>query len=571
MEGEYWEIEQYVYDLSDDLDFILRGLDDECFEARQDDVPIYLTKGRIKTVNSLYLKTKRKGEHYKDITDVGGFRVLCLFEKDLLSVHAFLLKLYRRHRYVVNECIVYNWDEKSVFYAELYERTKSVYSYRAIPFKFTPKDKISGYRSIHYLLEKTYKGRVFKIEIQLRTIVQDVWGEIEHEIAYKKASVRPYVKESVRLLAKDLQNIDDLFSHLRAIQEKERGGDYYSNYKQGPKHILDYESKIIDKVFDNNNLKDKYDKYSQCLREYNRDSVSDKWLEKMRANLIDFKSELNLRRGEWEVDYWLSMEGAFIDFSECRYDEALGKYLSIEERLNKRYCVCFRIGEIYSIVGDMVASLAYFDKVERLVSLYGKDDYLNQYRIKMRLAMIYWSLGGGFIDTAIKKINDAERLYKKCRKKENDKGEMIFSDEDFSRLVNNLCYYYLEKYLYEKDNMDNKDKESYVNDCYVEANKKYRKLARIMKNGILNRNALDTASWFLYHKYNFNGEKKYLKQAVDLCLKMKEYENKTVYSIRSVNLQKDHVQEIMSKAEEVLGLNRKIELEFPIVKCYDKA
>ncbi|ACF45133.1 RelA/SpoT domain protein [Prosthecochloris aestuarii DSM 271] len=564
MEGTYWKIKKYLEKVSKELEAVLRDLDDECVKARENGVPIYLTKGRVKTLDSLYLKTKRKGDDYLDITDIAGFRVLCLFEKDLLSVHEFLLRLFNRD-YVAKKCIVYNWDELSPFYSELIRRAESVY--KRITFPIERKDKISGYRSIHYLVEKETRSRVFKMEVQLRTIAQDVWGEIEHEIAYKKASVRPYVKESVRLLAKDLQNIDDLFSHLRNIQEKELGGDYYSSYGQGPKNVLDYEANVIDEVFDNEKLRNLYDNYFDCLKGYNRDARGELWVREMRFNLSNIKGELKSRSEDCWVKYWLDMEEAFLDFCECRYDDALNKYLKVELEHKERYCVYFRIGELYSLVGDMVTSLAYFDKVENLISLYGKNDYLNQFRINMRLAMVYWSLGGGFIDTAIQNIDEAEKIYYKHKSKKDRNGEAIFFQEHYSKLINNLCYYYLERYLYAKENMGkDKEAESHLNDCYSAADKKYRKLSRIISGGNINRNTLDTASWFLYHKYLLTGEKKLLKKAMDLCLSMKEYENKTVYSIKSLNLQKDHVQEIMSKADEVLGLRRENKLGYPIVK-----
>ncbi|MBF0461116.1 MAG: hypothetical protein HQL87_06955 [Magnetococcales bacterium] len=46
-------------------------------------IPIYLTKFRVKNVESLFLKTRRKwkkGETHENFTDWGGLRVLVLFE-----------------------------------------------------------------------------------------------------------------------------------------------------------------------------------------------------------------------------------------------------------------------------------------------------------------------------------------------------------------------------------------------------------------------------------------------------------------------------------------------------------
>ena len=544
MNSGYWEIKEYLDSITKGLSLVLRRLDDDCFNARKDAVPIYLTKGRIKTLNSLYLKTKRKSEPYNEITDIGGFRILCLFEKDIPLVHVFLLKLFKKKSFYLKGCKIYNWDEDSEFYAELNKQLKEINGIIDIDHQI----RKSGYRSIHYNIEKRYREKVFKIEVQLRTIVQDVWGEIEHEIAYKKASVRPYVKQSVRILAKDLQNIDDLFSHLRDISDKEKSGELYSNYKQGPKHILDYEKDVIDDVFCDDELKLLHDKYISYLKKYNRDSISKSWISQIKCMQSEIYDKIKKRSSQKWVKYWINMEDAFVSFCESKYGDAISKYEKIEKKYYDRYCVFFRIGEIYSLSGDIVTSLAYFDKVEKLIKLYGKSDYLNQYRIKTRLAMVYWSLGGGFIGCAIEKINDAKEVYEKY------KSTGCFGEEDYYTLINNICYYYLEKYLVEKDDALDEVK---AKNLFAEADQKYEKLSNILKNRNISRNLMDTASWFLYNKYLITKDKKFLEEAKALCLKMREYENKTVYSIKSLNLQKDHIQEIMCAAEDVLKLRKK--------------
>lgn len=540
MENSYWEIKRYLSVIEKDLSAILRKLDDYCFKARSADVRIYLTKGRVKSLDSLYLKTKRKGVSHTEISDMGGFRVLCLFEKDIPDVHAFLLRLFKNKNYFLKECLVYNWDTESEFYGLLEKKLNEIDGI----IQLRPKKKKSGYKSIHYAVEKQYNKNLFKIEVQLRTIVQDAWGELEHEISYKKSSVRPYVRQSVKILSKDLQNIDDLFSHLRNLCDKETGGEIYSNYGVGPNNIFTYEPELIDLVFNDFELKSLSEDYWRLMEKYNRNSVAAEWILQVRDLLNIIYGKIKNRMTEKWVAYWYNMEFAFLLFCEGKYVEAKKEYMSlINNGYNDRYCVFFRIGEIYSLESDMVMALAYFDEVEHLIDIYKKSDYLNQFRIRMRLAFVYWALGDEFIDCAIEKIEKARECYDKNKKNGG------FTNTDYNKLINNGCWYYLDKYLIAVRSADGGDGD--INRLFADANQKYKVLSRVLQGENISRNMLDTAAWFLYNKFLVKKDIRYLKEAEKMCLKMREYENMTVFNIKSVNTQKDHVQEIMYEAQKI--------------------
>lgn len=80
-------------------------------------------------------------------------------------------------------------------------------------------DKESGYASIHYIArlkdsEVPEEKRPW-IEIQVRTLAEDVWGEIEHILGYKpnKRTAFP-VRRHFQILSTQLSTIDELFNLL---------------------------------------------------------------------------------------------------------------------------------------------------------------------------------------------------------------------------------------------------------------------------------------------------------------------------------------------------------------------
>ncbi|WP_314174741.1 GTP pyrophosphokinase [Streptomyces winkii] len=85
--------------------------------------------------------------------------------------------------------------------------------------------KPSGYRAIHINLctsvSTGLKRRVVTCELQIRTLLQDGWGELTHEDTYKPGSTPPVLVETLsRRMADLLAAVDDIAQDLR--QELDR-------------------------------------------------------------------------------------------------------------------------------------------------------------------------------------------------------------------------------------------------------------------------------------------------------------------------------------------------------------
>jgi len=103
------DVVNFYADHEGDIRVVLNGLETVVIEGRDKrEIPIYLTKQRVKSVNSLYLKTKRKTYASLDeVTDIAGLRILCLFEQDIFDVHQYLVGLLKHRHYMLTEFKIY--------------------------------------------------------------------------------------------------------------------------------------------------------------------------------------------------------------------------------------------------------------------------------------------------------------------------------------------------------------------------------------------------------------------------------------------------------------------------------
>ena len=167
----------------------------------------FVIKYRVKSFNSYYEKLIGliNSDEYKPITDMFALRIICPFLEDVD---------------IVSEIISSNFD--------IIEKEQKGAGYTFKEF---------GYESIHFLIPVPEFDKFTKMpksemvyEIQLRTILQDAWAEVEHELIYKfhLSKYNSSIKRKMASLNASLTLSDIIFQEIRdynkelSLKEKKR-------------------------------------------------------------------------------------------------------------------------------------------------------------------------------------------------------------------------------------------------------------------------------------------------------------------------------------------------------------
>lgn len=157
--------------------------------------------GRVKSLDSIREKISRKS--YEDpraeVPDLAGVRVVCLYQPDVDAVSAIVDRLFT----------VMQTENKR---------------------EGLGPDRM-GYQGIHKIvkLNSSFQGPRYRnlgdlvCEIQIRTIVQDAWAAISHNVAYKaEESTPPAIQRSINNVAALLEIAQEVFDSVRERSQQYR-------------------------------------------------------------------------------------------------------------------------------------------------------------------------------------------------------------------------------------------------------------------------------------------------------------------------------------------------------------
>jgi tetratricopeptide (TPR) repeat protein len=408
-------------------------------------------------------------------------------------------------------------------------------------------EKSTGYKSIHLLFNLRGTKDTYCTELQLRTLLQDVWGELEHSLSYKKGKINPHIAESFRLLGKELENYDYLLKHLRTTSDKDRTARRYGLEKARPVAYFNYDNDIIPEYF-KKNKQEQFAEYVKFMR--SNSSLLGRTLPVTKANtllktLIGDISQDD-RDNDPNLEYFIEMEKAIILFYDRKYDMAKNKYEEILKKFDQRCVVHFRMGELFLIKEDLVNALSEFDiSYELLEGKKHTGDIHNGYHILKTLAYIYWELGKEFIGECIEYINKAKKVF-------DDNRGIFTKGIDLLSLANVICYYHLELWLITDDKKNaEKDKVNHGELAALAEKQKKEALAYLevleglLSNNDASSNMFDTVAWFYFNLYKKTRDRESLERAKSLCPDIGDKTNWSTLPWTSSNVQMGHIQEIM--------------------------
>lgn len=227
---------------------------------------VHSVKTRIKDAKHLIEKLIRKTpgrrekygqdfkftvDNYKDeITDLLGIRVIHIFKEDWEEIHNFITSMWNVMEIVAN---VREGDNTKKFEEQ------------GIAVRSRP----SGYRSVHYLVESYPTNKRLITEVQVRTIFEEGYGEIDHQLRYSHQDIPELLGQNLMLLNRIAGSSDEMASLInmlsQSIQEVEN--NCKAKIREKDKKIEDIKEKINNKDYiDDNDKKNLIEEIDNILK-----------------------------------------------------------------------------------------------------------------------------------------------------------------------------------------------------------------------------------------------------------------------------------------------------------------
>ena len=364
---KYAEIRhQIVNDLEERIEEILVALNSSpTVSSRNKNFPSFFAK---------YIRSLKDGDKDPRITDLMGIRVICPFIEDLRAAENLIKE---------------NFD---VVETEI----KGHYNFKEF-----------GYESTHLLIsipqeiiEKYGNPGTDIVEIQIRTILQDAWAEVEHELVYK-AEFSPFDEPMKRKLAAvnaSLSLADIIFQEIRIYQKRfsgeleKRRESFYQKIEESTDELLftEEQSKKTDPTIfstgidlfsrDNISIDDllvnalsahNQKRFNEAISQYSKilelnpdDNIcaiiyKHRGMAKFACSwyneaIDDFNNALELDNKSYKAAYYRGVVNSVIK----QYSPAIDDYtLSLSINPYQPFCL-FRRGQAYYHIGDYPQALA---------------------------------------------------------------------------------------------------------------------------------------------------------------------------------------------------------------------
>ncbi|MDD3417576.1 MAG: GTP pyrophosphokinase [Lachnospiraceae bacterium] len=159
-----------------------------------------------------------RDNYYKYMTDLIGIRVLFLYREDWIQFHNYITSVFENdpENYILDRLNDFDEDNNHNYIAErpkVYRRVgdTKIYDKQLIDIK---SDGI--YRSLHYIIK--YKG--YYVEIQGRTMYEEGWSEIDHDIVYPYFQDDEMLTDFSMMLNRLSGMADEMSSYFRKIKKQ---------------------------------------------------------------------------------------------------------------------------------------------------------------------------------------------------------------------------------------------------------------------------------------------------------------------------------------------------------------
>lgn len=185
------------------IEVMLKQLADAILGSPKLMAHVHSTKWRLKDPSHLedklwrkLVEVKKKGKTFTiseknlfyRINDLAGFRILHLHTQQITSIDRELRAVFKEYRFpLFEEPKARTWDDESREF------------FRGAGIRPIKSPKM--YTSVHYVVESNSSTRG-TCEIQVRTLAEELWGEVDHTMNYPQESSILSCREQIKVLAR---------------------------------------------------------------------------------------------------------------------------------------------------------------------------------------------------------------------------------------------------------------------------------------------------------------------------------------------------------------------------------
>jgi len=178
---------------------------------------VHSYKRRLKNDDHLKAKIERKaGEGktinednlFSEVTDLAGVRILHLFQHDFGKIDEVIRKKVTDGDWFLAErAKAYSWDPETLTFFQ--------------SFDLEVKEKPTLYTSVHYLIKPRADSWIC-CEVQVRTLFEEIWGEVDHQFNYPEVCDDLSCVEQIRVLSKIIGAGSRLLDSIKRVREQNK-------------------------------------------------------------------------------------------------------------------------------------------------------------------------------------------------------------------------------------------------------------------------------------------------------------------------------------------------------------
>lgn len=158
-----------------------------------------IIRKKIKTPKRIITKEN----YFKDLTDLIGLRAIHLFKDEWLFIHQAILDKWHQ-------------KEKPVYYYRAGDHIENKVLFEEIGCKIALHPR--HYRSVHYIIKTNPTKQEYFAEIQVRTLFEEGWSEIDHKVGYPYSIDNRAQNDFLSILNRLAGSADEMGTFIKNLQ-----------------------------------------------------------------------------------------------------------------------------------------------------------------------------------------------------------------------------------------------------------------------------------------------------------------------------------------------------------------